>query len=166
MLVTSLEFIFIFLPLVLSGALCVTGQRLLVWITVMSFGYYAFAGHAWFLLPMLATTVVDFYVAQKIYGAGPVAKRAWLCLSLSLSVGLLVYFKGSGVMVAGISFYSFQTMSYIIDVYRGRTAPTKNFWLFAAFVSFFPHLVAGPLTRHDQLMPPLSKIAREGIRPE
>src|SRR6185312_11455719 len=69
------------------------------------------------------------------------------------------------LLPAGISFYTFQTLSYIIDVYSGACPAERNFWKFSAFVSFFPHLVAGPLTRHHQLMPALERIANEGIRP-
>ena len=69
------------------------------------------------------------------------------------------------VLPAGISFYTFQTLSYIIDVWRGQAPAERNFVRFAGFVSFFPHLVAGPLTRHHQLIPQLARIARHGISP-
>lgn len=65
----------------------------------------------------------------------------------------------------GISFYTFQTMSYIIDVYRGDARCENDFWRFAGFVSFFPHLVAGPLTRHHQLIPGLTRMQNKGIKP-
>src|SRR5262249_684357 len=67
------------------------------------------------------------------------------------------------VLPAGISFYTFQTMAYIIDVWRGHAPAERNFVRFAGFVSFFPHLVAGPLTRPHQLIPQLARIAETGI---
>jgi alginate O-acetyltransferase complex protein AlgI len=111
-------------------------------------------------------------------------------VSLAGNLGMLAYFKYSGLLVrttesalialgleesarasrwfevilpAGISFYTFQTLSYIIDVWRGQAPAERNFVRFAGFVSFFPHLVAGPLTRHHQLIPQLARIAATGI---
>jgi len=69
------------------------------------------------------------------------------------------------VLPAGISFYTFQTLAYVIDVWRGQARAERNFVRFAGFVSFFPHLVAGPLTRHHQLIPQLARIAATGIEP-
>ena len=68
------------------------------------------------------------------------------------------------ILPAGISFYTFQTMSYSIDVYRGHAHAERNFWKFAGFVSFFPHLVAGPITRHNQLLPQLETIQKNGVK--
>lgn len=181
MLFNSFAFLFMFLPLVLFVATRkhVLGQKLLAWITLCSFVFYAFAGHVWFLLPMLFTTVLDFLIAPCIAHASSLRKKnALLYISLVCNLGLLFYFKYSSlflntfglqslalILPAGISFYTFQTLSYIIDVYRGHAEPESNFWKFAGFVSFFPHLVAGPLTRHNQLIPALERIAKEGIRP-
>ncbi len=176
MLFNTLRFLLFFLPVTLLVALRLKGKALLRWLTLASFFFYAFAGHAWFLIPMLVTTVLDFLVAPMIYSArSPGRKRAWLVFSLSCNLGLLFYFKyarlvfggayASVILPAGISFYTFQTMSYVIDVYRGEARPETDFWTFAGFVSFFPHLVAGPLTRHDQLIPQLDAIADKGIKP-
>jgi alginate O-acetyltransferase complex protein AlgI len=162
---------------------------LLGWITFASFLFYAFAGHWWFTLPMLFTTTLDYWIALWMQDVMQGVKRkAWLIFSLFNNLGLLAYFKYAGLMTrtlamlgahvpppvvsllsvvlpAGISFYTFQTLSYIVDVYRGDCPAETNFLQFAAFVSFFPHLVAGPLTRHNQLIPQLRRIAAEGIRP-
>jgi alginate O-acetyltransferase complex protein AlgI len=64
---------------------------------------------------------------------------------------------------AGISFYTFQTISYVVDVYRGHGEAHRDYLAYLGFVIFFPHLVAGPLTRHDQLIPQLHAVARDGI---
>lgn len=176
MLFNSFRFLFLFLPAVLFVALRLRGKALMRWLTLSSFFFYAFAGHAWFLIPMLITTTLDFWVAPRIAGAGTKgARKAWLILSLTANLGLLFYFKyarlfvggafASVILPAGISFYTFQTMSYVIDVYRGEARPEAEFWTFAAFVSFFPHLIAGPLTRHHQLIPALDRIAKTGPTP-
>lgn len=193
MLFNSFSFLFLFLPIVLFVAIRLKGKWLLAWITVASFIFYALIEHAWFLLPMFITTVLDFFVALKIANATkPAIKKSLLLVSLCGNLGLLFYFKYSSfflvnildnlnhlfsttqwhwdhffpvILPAGISFYTFQTLAYIIDVYRGEAKPETNFWRFAGFVSFFPHLVAGPLTRHDQLIPALKKIETEGVHP-
>ena len=191
MLFSSLEFLVLFLPLTLAVALRLRGQPLLRWIALASVVFYAFAGHWWFIVPMLVTTTVDYQVAILIERARtPRARAGLLAVSLAGNLGMLAYFKYSGLLLrtgrealallglapvlprwaevalpAGISFYTFQTMSYIIDVWRGGAPAERNFARFAGFVSFFPHLVAGPLTRHHQLIPQLARIARTGIDP-
>ncbi|HJR03917.1 MAG TPA: MBOAT family O-acyltransferase [Methylomirabilota bacterium] len=193
MLFTSFEFLVLFLPLVLVVALRLRGQPLLRWITLASVVFYAFAGHWWFVIPMLLTTTIDYAVALAISRETRARRRAWLLgVSLAGNLGMLAYFKYSGLLVrtaeqalaavglesgerafgwfevvlpAGISFYTFQTLSYIVDVWRGQAPAERNFICFAAFVSFFPHLVAGPLTRHHQLIPGLARIASTGIDP-
>src|SRR5258705_1239450 len=142
---------------------------------------------------MLIPTVVDYWVAIAIEREGrPRARRWLLALSLAGNVAMLDYSRSGGLRVgrveqalvaagletsagtfrwfevvlpAGISFYTFQTLSYIIDVWRGEAPAERNFVRFLGFVSFFPHLVAGPLTRHHQLIPQLARIARDGISP-
>ena len=193
MLFSSFEFLVLFLPLTLAVALALRGQPLLRWVALTSVVFYAFAGHWWFIVPMLLTTVVDFWVAIAIERERrPRARRWLLAVSLAGNLGMLAYFKYSGLLVrtaesalvalgleesarasrwfevilpAGISFYTFQTLSYIIDVWRGQARAERNFVRFAGFVGFFPHLVAGPLTRHHQLIPQLARIAATGIDP-
>jgi alginate O-acetyltransferase complex protein AlgI len=193
LLFSSLEFLVLFLPVTLAVAVRLRGQPLLRWITLTSIVFYAFAGHWWFVVPMLLTTVVDYWVAIFIEREQqPARRRALLAVSLAGNLGMLAYFKYSGLLVrttehalvavglessagafrwfevilpAGISFYTFQTLSYIIDVWRKQAPAERNFVRFAGFVSFFPHLVAGPLTRHHQLIPQLARVAATGIAP-
>ena len=145
-LFSSLEFLVLFLPVVLVVALRLRGQALLRWIALTSVVFYAYAGHWWFILPMLLTTCVDYWVAVLIeHETRPRARRWLLVISLAGNLGLLAYFKYSGLMARtaeqalallglggsgtsvgwlevvlpdGISFYTFQTLSYIIDVWR------------------------------------------------
>ena len=194
MLFNSLEFLVLFLPVVLAVSLRLRGNALLGWISFSSLVFYAFAGHAWFLIPMAVTTVLDYAVGRKLEGAAnPRGRRALLLVSLVGNLGLLAYFKYSGLLLrttqealaavglhgmaaappawlavvlpAGISFYTFQTLSYVLDIYRGDAHSEPNFLKYLGFVAFFPHLVAGPLTRHSQLIPQLSSIAAVGIAP-
>ncbi len=126
---------------------------------------------------ILFSTIVDFIAAARIAAAGgSKARRAYLLLSLVVNLGLLGFFKYfnfgletlNGVMgffgakpvaspfphlvlPVGISFYTFQSMSYTIDVYRGVVRPSRSFLPFAAYVSLFPQLVAGPIVRYREL---------------
>jgi len=148
-----------------------------------------------FLSLILASTLVDYFVALAIEKSEKKSKRKWLLsISLIFNLGLLALFKyynffieswveswaSAGVTMnvsslniilpVGISFYTFQTLSYTIDVYRKQLEPTKNFVQFATFVSFFPQLVAGPIERATNLLPQFKmlhqfdyKLAKTGI---
>jgi alginate O-acetyltransferase complex protein AlgI len=144
---------------------------------------YIFYGYwDWrFLFVMLFSTVVDYFAAIGIGESQSKQRRKTILVaSICAQLGLLGFFKYYGffaqefgglltrlglpvslpvltvLLPVGISFYTFQTMSYTIDVYRGQQKPTKNFIDFALFVSFFPHLVAGPIVRAAKLLPQLS----------
>ncbi|MBI3296482.1 MAG: MBOAT family protein [Deltaproteobacteria bacterium] len=187
MLFNSFQFLLLFLPPVFALSLALKGNRLLAWITLASVAFYSFAGHVWFIGPMLVTICLDFAIGIWMARSSRVMRKVLLVTSLTANFGLLFYFKYSSwllsglqllfksdavmafqtILPAGISFYTFQSVSYIIDIYRaGENAkPERNFWKFAGFIAFFPHLVAGPLTRHNQLTPQLERIAERGIRP-
>ena len=138
-----------------------------------------------YIVLILTSTVIDYTVGLRIAGArSPRGKRGWLLVSLIGNLGLLGVFKYYnffatatadtlalfGVSIAparldvllpvGISFYTFQTLSYTIDSYRGRMQPTRNFLRFAFFVTFFPQLVAGPIVRASELLPQLERIPK------
>jgi alginate O-acetyltransferase complex protein AlgI len=175
-LFNSYAFLFGFLPLVLLGwwALRARNARL-AFLTLASWFFYAWWD--WRFLPlMLVSTTVDYVAALAIARTRDRRRRAvLLALSLSANLGLLVYFKyasffvdtldGAGralgfpvdlphleiLLPVGISFYTFNSMSYTIDVYRGKVAPTSNVVEYSAFVALFPHLVAGPIVRFTDL---------------
>lgn len=135
------------------------------------FFYYKASG--WYLFILLLSIVLDYFVAFLISDAkSKTIKKAWLILSISANVGLLCYFKYTNFFIEninaatgadynllniflpiGISFYTFQTLSYIIDVYRGIIKPTRNLLDYAFYMSFFPHLVAGPIVRAKDFLP-------------
>jgi len=131
------------------------------------------------------STVLDFIVGHRIHITEDQRKRkAWLCLSLLGNLGLLFTFKYynffagelseglqswgldaslpllEAALPVGISFYTFQTLSYTIDIYRRRLEPTSSFVEFAAFVTYFPQLVAGPIVRATELLPQLQREPR------
>jgi len=131
-----------------------------------------------FILLLWLSTVVDFYMARLIGGEErPLRRKLLLTVSLVLNLGMLSYFKYGGfllenftallsamgiafqaaqpdiILPVGISFYTFVTLSYTLDVYRRKFAPEPSFLNFALFVTFFPHLVAGPIVRPEDLIP-------------
>ncbi len=140
-----------------------------------------------YLLILLATALLDYAVALAI-GRYPLAARAprrrWLLLSLVANLGVLAFFKYGNfaaraledlagllggslrlpevalVLPIGISFYTFQTLSYTVDVYRGQLAPVRSFPHFLLFVSFFPQLVAGPIVRASEFLPQIDRPRR------
>ena len=122
-----------------------------------------------FILLLWISTVVDWYAAQGLVRAErPASRRAWMLLSVMANLGMLLYFKYGSfllqnftalmstlgvdyhapqvdiVLPVGISFYTFATMSYTLDVYLRRALPARSFLDYALFVTFFPHLVGGP----------------------
>ena len=134
-----------------------------------------------FLVLIILSTLVDFYVAQSIKKASKERiKKKLLLVSLIVNLGLLGYFKYCNffiesfndafeslgfssnmsslviILPVGISFYTFQTLSYTIDVYRGKMLASDNLLNFAAYVAFFPQLVAGPIERAVNLLPQFS----------
>lgn len=179
MVFNSLEF-FIFLPVVFVLYWFVFNKHLKAQNILILISSYVFYG-LWdwrFLSLILLSTVVDYYVALKIYSLDDKTKRRqWLWVSVVFNIGLLGFFKyynffvGSWIdfmsllgheikspwmlhviLPVGISFYTFQTMSYSFDVYYKKLKPTSDFLSFAAFVSFFPQLVAGPIERASNLL--------------
>jgi len=144
---------------------------------VSSYIFYA----AWnppFILLLWLSTTIDFYVGKALYQQNDIRKRRMLLVvSLAGNLGMLCYFKygnfllenfvhivnGLGIayqpaeaniiLPAGISFYTFTTLCYTIDMYKRHTRPVASLLDFSLFVTFFPHLVAGPIVRPEQLVP-------------
>lgn len=145
--------------------------------------YLFYAWWDWrFLFLIIFSSIVDFVVGGQIVKAKTKsAKRTLLIISLLTNLGLLAYFKYANffidsfinsfnflggnldlfalqiILPVGISFYTFQTLSYTIDIYRGRLQPVKEWLPFFTFVAFFPQLVAGPIERASHLLPQFYK---------
>jgi alginate O-acetyltransferase complex protein AlgI len=159
------------------------GLRMLI-LLVASYLFYA-SWNVSLLGLIVFSTLVDFGVGLALSRAErPAWRTLWLLVSLTSNLGLLALFKYADffatslealavlagqpvdlptldlVLPVGISFYTFQTLSYTIDVYRRRLAPTRNLFQFATFVAFFPQLVAGPIVRASELLPQLARTPR------
>jgi D-alanyl-lipoteichoic acid acyltransferase DltB (MBOAT superfamily) len=170
----SLDFIAFFVVTVAAyWAMPMRAQNVLL--LVASYVFYGWV-HPWWPVLLFGTTFVDYWSARRMSGR-PEQRKAWLWFSIVSNLGLLGFYKYFGFFVenlaaagdalgwqvpkialrvllpAGISFYTFQSMSYTIDVYRGHAPARTRFVDVAAFVSFFPHLVAGPIMRATNLLP-------------
>ncbi|MBX3180578.1 MAG: MBOAT family protein [Candidatus Hydrogenedentes bacterium] len=150
------------------------------WLLAASYGFYM-AWEPGYVALLWISTAVDYVAARRIAASSGGARRVWLGASLTANLGLLFFFKyynffrdslGAGARSAGlslelpysdfllplgISFYTFQTLSYTIDVYRGERAPERHLGYFALYVCFFPQLVAGPIERASRLLPQLRR---------
>jgi len=179
MLFNSLDFA-VFFPLVFIVHWLLPGKSLRlqnVWILFSSYLFYSFWDYR-FLALILLSTLCDYLIANKLRDSSEESIRKLLLFSsLAVNLGLLGFFKYFNffvesfsssftllglsleaerleiVLPVGISFYTFQTLSYTIDVYRKKIQPTRDFVSFASFVSFFPQLVAGPIERAKNLLP-------------
>lgn len=182
MLFNSLPFA-VFLPIVFAvyWALHNSLRSQNIMLLTASYIFYGW-WDARFLSLIVASTVVDYLLGQYLAAATNALKRKLLLTaSMIFNLGLLGVFKYYNFFMenfmeiansvglhtnpvllkialpVGISFYTFQTMSYTIDIYRKQLEPTKDFIAFAAFVGYFPQLVAGPIERASNLLPQMSK---------
>ena len=173
MVFSSLLFLFRFLPIVFL-VYVITPKKLKNFVLFLaSLIFYAW-GEPKYVVLMIFSTVVDFIHGDLVYRfkkKGNIkAARCFVASSAIINLGLLGYFKYSGLMIEslgavlkkdftipdialpiGISFYTFQTMSYTIDIYRGKCKPQKNIIDFGAYVALFPQLIAGPIVSYHQI---------------
>lgn len=178
MLFNSIEFMLFFPAVAMLYFACPYAYR---WALLLLSSYvFYMAWNPIYLFLILLSTLVDFAVGLGIGRATQqYQKRRWLYLSLGLNLGLLGAFKylnfaadvvrdalglagmaidiphSNLLLPVGISFYTFQTLSYTIEVYKGKQAPIHHLGHFALYVSFFPQLVAGPIERPQRLLPQL-----------
>jgi len=176
----SLEYL-IFLPLVVA-AYFVLPHRFR-WVLLLAASYYFYmCWKAEYVVLILVSTLIDYWAALRMGKTDKKpGRRKYLILSLVANLGLLFSFKYFNffnesfrslcdsvnifygvstldvLLPVGISFYTFQTLSYTIDVYRGARQPERHFGIFAVYVSFFPQLVAGPIERSTRLLPQFFK---------
>ena len=176
MIFNSITFIVFFAAFLALWSLPFGWTTRRVMLLIASYIFYA----SWsppFVALLWLSTFVDFYAARWIASEERASRRRFaLIISLTANLGLLGFFKYGGFLEAnfeslaamvgvtyhapkwnivlplGISFYTFQTLSYTLDVYQRRIAPSRSFLNFALFVTFFPHLVAGPIMRPRDLL--------------
>ena len=173
---------FVFLIPVVRAYWRLTHRRQNVFLLIASYFFYGWWDWR-FLALMAGSTTIDFLIAQKIASASEGRTRKhWLVFSLVLNFGILGLFKYFNFFVdsfagllatfgvhhfaiplirillpPGISFYTFQEVAYIVDVYKGRIEPARSFVDYALFISLFPHLIAGPIQRPSHLLPQVQK---------
>jgi alginate O-acetyltransferase complex protein AlgI len=161
---------------------CLVRLRALRLLLLLGASYLFYAWwNPYYLGLVLFSSTTDYLIGRRLH-ASAAHKRAWLALSCGLNLGLLGTFKyfdffmstlqtAAGklhlsfvaphlevVVPIGISFYTFESLSYVIDIYRGRLEPADSPLDFFAFISFFPHLVAGPIMRAYQFLPQLTQL--------
>ncbi|HAL92177.1 MAG TPA: membrane-bound O-acyltransferase family protein, partial [Verrucomicrobia bacterium] len=176
MLFNSYEFIFCLLPITLAGYFLLLPKAWRHgWLALCSFVFYGWWDYRYCGLLLLAICI-DYFAGGRIAATpDPAKKKRWLLVSICSDMGMLGFFKyydlgastanalaqwsGGGellpllhlVLPVGISFYTFQSMSYSIDIYRGQARPAKSLTDYACYVSLFPQLVAGPIVRYHEI---------------
>jgi alginate O-acetyltransferase complex protein AlgI len=171
---TPVYFVFLALVVLLYWRLNRRSQNIFLLLA----SYFFYAWWDWrFLALMVGTSTIDFLIAPKI-GPGMARRKFWLIFSLVLNFTVLGVFKyfdffaGSFVnalnqlgihnvplllihviLPPGISFYTFEEVAYVVDVYRGKVEPSRSFLDYGLFISLFPHLIAGPIQRPGNLLP-------------
>ena len=189
MLFNSFQFLYLFLPItyLVFWALRSKRQRY-VWLTLTGYIFYAFWNYRFCAL-MAFSTVVSYLAGRALAATeDPRRRKLWLVLPVSVDLALLGFFKYAGfllenaqfaatslglpvhfpslsiVLPIGISFYTFHTISYIVDAYRRKITPTRDFFEFSCYVSLFSQLVAGPIVRFRQIEADLENIEHSNRR--
>lgn len=166
MLFTSISFIYYFLPIVIA-IYFITPKKMRNLILFFASMIFYFYGEPKYVFLMLAEVLIAYIGAILI---DKYKKKSLLVITISIHIGLLCVFKYTDFIISninsvfganisllrivlpiGISFYTFQILSYIIDVYKGKVAVQKNFLKLATYVSLFPQLIAGPIVRYETI---------------
>ncbi len=170
MVFSSITFLVYFLPAFLLLYHLVPHKFKNAVILLASIYFYSWGGPK-FVFVILGTTFLDFFLVNAMHNQKTQkAKLTFLILSLSLNLGLLFYFKYCNffienlnalfgteitwlkvVLPIGISFYTFESLTYVVDVYRGIHKPLKNFWHYQTYILLFPKLIAGPIVRYHDI---------------
>jgi len=181
MLFNSIEYL-LFFPIVVLLYFLIPNNKVRIFFLLIASYFFYMCWNPIYLTLILASTVIDYLVSRGISKTdNDRRKKILLFISVLSNMGILFYFKyynflaenlqafintfndnllvpeHSFLLPVGISFYTFQTLGYTIDVYKGRQAAEKDFSLFALYVSFFPQLVAGPIERSSNLLPQFLK---------
>ena len=185
MLFNSLVFLFAFLPVTYAVFwLLRTARQRHIWLAVTGYVFYGYWDPRFCLL-MAFTTLVSYAAGRGfLVASDPRARKALLVAPITIDLLLLGFFKYAGfftrsvndatdflgwnvdlpvldvILPVGISFYTFHTITYIVDAYRRDVVPTRSFWEFSAYVSLFSQLVAGPIVRFRQIEKDLENVDR------
>lgn len=180
MLFNSFSFLFLYLPLVLAGYLLLARWRpgwIAAWLALASLFFYGYWDSRYLML-LLASIVANYCCGLKIAGASPAHqshRRNWLCCALAVNLLLLAYYKYANffvdnlgralgepllfreiVLPVGISFFTFTQIAFLVDCYRGLAGEYRLVH-YTLFVSYFPHLIAGPVLHHREMMPQFAR---------
>ena len=174
MVFSSIVFLLYFLPVFLITYYLVGKNYKNIVILAFSIFFYAW-GAPKFIFVILGTTFIDFHLVKWMSSIeNKLKRRLFLTFSVSINLGLLFYFKYSNFFIEninsvlsvfgekqiiwtklllpiGISFYTFETITYVVDVYRGIHKPLKRFWDYQLYIILFPKLIAGPIIRYHEL---------------
>jgi D-alanyl-lipoteichoic acid acyltransferase DltB (MBOAT superfamily) len=179
MLFNTLEFL-VFFSLVIFGLILIKNNKFQHFFLLLASYFFFYFTSNYLILLLIYSTLIDFYVGKEIWKTDSVSrKKILLIISLAGNLGLLGFFKYADFAILqfnilgnyfdisesipylnlalpiGISFYTFQTISYTVDIYRGLLEPSKTLREFALYVAFFPQLVAGPIVRAKVFLPQL-----------
>ncbi len=183
MLFTSNVFLFLFLPVALLGFQLASrfGRvPLFSWLAVISLVFYGYWNPS-FLWLLIGSILLNYTASEAIARAPEAGRTALLVLTIAANIGLLVWFKylfpvlgffyaegllahaaGSVVLPLGISFFTFTQIGYLVDL-RQEITPKQDFLSYVLFVTFFPHLIAGPIIHHSEMMPQFAARRRRGL---
>jgi len=183
MIFTSLEYI-LFLPIIVLLIELIRKREYQCTVLLVGSYFFYYYTSSEFVFIMVILTVVSYYMGKKIsVEKNEKTKKIFLGISIGFSLLLLGYFKYYNFLISnlnslsllsfpelevilpiGISFYTFETISYVTDIYRGSSPPALSFKKYALYIAFFPHLVAGPIVRGYELLPQFENTLR--ILPE
>jgi alginate O-acetyltransferase complex protein AlgI len=179
MVFSSITFLLYFLPFFILFYFLIKEKYKTIFILFASIFFYSW-GAPKFIFVILGTTLLDFYLVRWMHTTQEIwKKRILLSLSVTVNLGILIYFKYSNffidnlndflsllhiepmgwtklILPIGISFYTFETLTYVVDVYRGIHAPLKNFWNYLLYIILFPKLIAGPIVRFHEIADQIS----------
>lgn len=179
MLFNSIQFLIFFIFVLLAVTALKKRKYCHIFLLIASYYFYWVSSNHLLVL-LIFTSLITYYCGDEIYKTADLKRRKWfLALALMGALGMLGFFKYFNfaidtvdqsaqmlgmhvsihtlniVLPIGISFYTFQGLSYVFDIYRGTLEPTDSLYKYALFVAFFPQLVAGPIVRASQFLPQL-----------
>ena len=180
MLFCSQKFLYFFI-IVFTLYWAIPNKRIRVWLLFGASFYFYASWNAWLALLICVSTIMDYAIGQGLdHLQGQWKRKSLLFISLAANLGLLVYFKYSNFFIEqfyqafrlpyspldpakifipiGISFYTFEAINYTVDVYRKRVPAERNLANFMLFITFFPHLVAGPIVRARDFLPQIRRV--------
>jgi alginate O-acetyltransferase complex protein AlgI len=177
-LFNSLEYLYFYSVVLTLFWLLLGFPKLRIWVLLLASYYFYASNNHWYIFLIIISTQVDYFASIMIEKTNSLRQKKYLVvLSLTINLGILAFYKyfnffastvadlsgAAGIQMSwvdlniilpvGISFYTFQSMSYTIDVYRKRIQAERSWYRFAFFVSFFPQLIAGPIVRGRDFLP-------------